>query len=99
MLSDAELHPGHHSIRLKHRDYRAPGDYFVTICARDKNCVFGRIAGGAVALSRLGQIVQECWMAIPDHFANVNLPALVTPGQAGAQHAAPLQRRIGDGID
>jgi REP element-mobilizing transposase RayT len=102
MPCDDELHPGHHSIRLQHRDYGAPGDYFVTFCAYEKKCVFGRIAGGAMALSPLGQIVHECWTAIPLHFPNVRLPALVVmPNhvhgvieivcQAGAQHAEPLQ--------
>jgi REP element-mobilizing transposase RayT len=105
MPSDDELHPGHHSIRLKYRDYRAPGDYFVTVCAHEKKCVFGRIAGGAMVLSPLGQIVHECWTAIPLHFPNVRLPAsVVMPSQvhgiieivcqAGEQHVAPLREVV-----
>ena len=105
MVSDEALHPGHHSIRLKHRDYRTPGVYFVTICTHQKRCTLGRISGDTTGLSPLGQVVHESWVAIPFHFAHVNLPAVVImPNhvhglieivcQAGAQYPVPPQRNF-----
>lgn len=39
----------HHrrSIRLKGYDYSQNGAYFITICAQNKECLFGRITVGA----------------------------------------------------
>ena len=102
MSSDEKLLPGHHSIRLEHRDYRAPGTYFVTICTYQRRCSLTKIAGDTTYLFPLGQIVHESWVAIPSHSAQVNLHAFVVmPNhihglieiacQAGAQQAAPLQ--------
>jgi REP-associated tyrosine transposase len=69
MESDTEKH--RRSIRLKYRDYALPGPYFVTICAHEKRCVFGSIVGARLAPSELGQLVRECWVAIPIHFPQV----------------------------
>ncbi len=103
MSEDEGLYPGHRSIRLKGRDYSAPGFYFVTICVHNKWCIFGRIIGGRVNLSALGKIARESWIAIPSHFAWGHLhDFVIMPNhvhgiikiacQAGAQHAAPLHR-------
>ena len=95
-----KLHPGHHSIRLKEYDYSAAGFYFVTICASERKCVLGAFHEGHIKLSVLGETVRECWLAIPRHFAKVNLHEFVImPNHlhgiveivaVGAQHAAPL---------
>jgi REP-associated tyrosine transposase len=77
MASDDELHPGHHSMRLKHRDYSLPGLYFVTICTHEKACILGRIVDRSMYPSPLGNIVAEIWNALPAHFAHVKLPAFV----------------------
>ena len=49
----------HHrrSIRLRGYDYRQPGAYFVTICARDRQPIFGEIVGGEMRSNAWGQIV------------------------------------------
>jgi putative transposase len=103
MSSDEQLHPGHHSIRLEHRDYRAPGIYFVTICTYENNFTLRKIVERVMVPSALGQIVRECWIAIPDHFAHANLGAfIIMPNhihglieigrQTGAQCVAPLRK-------
>ena len=53
----------HHrrSIRLKGYDYTQPGAYFVTICAYQRNEIFGAIVGKSMQLSPLGIIVQSEW--------------------------------------
>ena len=69
----------HHreSIRLKGYDYSQPGGYFVTIVAQNRECLFGEIAGGEVQLSRAGRIVQQAWMDLPNHYADVVLDEFV----------------------
>lgn len=66
----------HENIRLRGNDYRQ-GAYFVMLCSIQRQELFGRIAGdGTDALMELndaGHIVDECWRAIPDHFAHARL--------------------------
>jgi putative transposase len=52
----------HHrrSIRLKGHDYAQPGAYFVTICTRDRECLFGHVVNGEIA--------RRGWEEIPHHF-------------------------------
>ena len=65
----------HHrrSIRLKGYDYSQAGLYFITICVQDHVCLFGDIVNDEMVLNTEGIIVEECWMAIPEHFPNVVL--------------------------
>ncbi len=65
------------SIRLKGFDYSHPGAYFLTICAAEQKCVFGKIEAGLVHENTLGNIVHACWQQVPDHFANVEIDAFV----------------------
>ncbi len=53
--------PSRRSIRLKAYDYGEVGAYFVTLCTRDRACLFGDIVDDAVRLSAYGQIVNEEW--------------------------------------
>ena len=61
------------SIRLPGYDYSQPGGYFVTVCTKDRECVFGEVAGGQVRLSPLGQIAAGCLADLPSHFQDVEL--------------------------
>jgi REP element-mobilizing transposase RayT len=65
------------SIRLQGSDYSEPGGYFVTICAAGRNNLFGRIENGRVCLNALGEVVLECWLAIPEHFSNADLKEFI----------------------
>jgi hypothetical protein len=40
--SSPDLHPGHHTIRLKGFDYTQLGFYFVTICTTNKSVYLER---------------------------------------------------------
>jgi putative transposase len=53
----------HHrrSIRLTGYDYSQTGAYFVTICARDRECLFGDIVGEEMRLNEYGRIAGESW--------------------------------------
>jgi REP element-mobilizing transposase RayT len=69
----------HHrkAIHLKEYDYSQPGEYFVTICTKDHECIFGSIVNGAMDLSERGRIVKGCWKGIPEHFPNVELDSFI----------------------
>jgi putative transposase len=62
-----------HSPRLKGFDYSKPGEYFVTMCTRNRLCTLGQIVGGTMRVSELGRIAGDCWKSIPDHFGNARV--------------------------
>ena len=49
--------PNRHSIRLPHYDYSDAGYYFVTICAHQHRCLFGKAENGKIIYNRFGLIV------------------------------------------
>ncbi len=65
----------HHrrSIRLKGYDYSQAGLYFITICCQDRACLFGNIVDGEMICNDMGNIANQCWLAIPNHFPNMVL--------------------------
>lgn len=103
----------HHrnSIRLREYDYTSHGAYFVTICAALKQDLFGEIVNGEMRLNPLGEIVESCWLELPEHFQHAKLDAFVimpnhvhfivwleaTPVPVGATHCAPLHDRTAHG--
>jgi len=64
----------HHrrSIRLKGYDYSQAGEYFVTIVTWQRECMFGDVVNGNVALNEFGRIVEKWWNQIPAHFPSVD---------------------------
>jgi putative transposase len=96
--------PKRRSLRLPDFDYSSDGLYFVTICSRDRACLFGSVVDDAVRLSRLGRIVEDEWRGMPlrwrssvvlDEFVVMpnHLHGIVWLTRAG--HAPPLQTVIG----
>lgn len=69
----------HHrrSIRLRGYDYSSAGAYFITVCAHERECLFGEIVGGEMRLSEAGQVVRSVWNGLPSHYPNVELDAFV----------------------
>ncbi len=61
------------TIRLKKYDYSLPGAYFVTICAYNKEYLFGEIINGKIFLNRYGKIVHNCWYDLTNHYKNIKL--------------------------
>src|SRR5262249_7803892 len=51
--------------RLAGYDYAQAGVYFVTICVRDRACLFGRVQGDTVGLTKIGEVVDAAWREIP----------------------------------
>lgn len=61
-----------HTFRAEWHDYNS-GIYFVTICANDRRHIFGNIYEDNMMLSGIGNVVNNCLIAIPDHHINVEL--------------------------
>jgi REP element-mobilizing transposase RayT len=66
---------GHHrkSKRFQSHDYASAAAYFVTIVAKHRTCLFGRVAGGKMMFSPSGHIADEYFRSIPEHFANAEI--------------------------
>ncbi len=65
----------HHrrSIRLHEYDYSAAGAYFVTLCAFQRECLFGEIVDGEIVLNEMGRTVAAEWEKTPTMRPNVSL--------------------------
>ena len=70
--------PKRKNNRLKEYDYSQNGAYFITICSKDKVCVFSQITVGTsnarpyeVALTSIGTIIDNAINEIPKHYNSV----------------------------
>jgi REP element-mobilizing transposase RayT len=61
------------TTRLNGYDYSKPGNYFITICTKDREQLFGEIMNEKIILSETGKIVSECWLDLPNHYPNIIL--------------------------
>ena len=69
----------HHrrSIRLKEYNYSGVGAYFVTLCAFQRECLFGDVVDSEMLVNPYGEIVRECWKRLPDYFPYVEIDGFV----------------------
>jgi hypothetical protein len=65
------------SARLRNYDYGKNGAYFVTICTKDRQHFFGEIIHNKMILSEIGNLTNEYWYEIPEHFPFVKLGAFI----------------------
>jgi len=97
----------HHrrSIRLRGYDYAQAGDYYVTLCVKEWESLLGAILRNEMLLSRIGEIVKECWEGIPGHFPRAALDQYVIMpdhmhgiialvDQVGTRHAVSRLEKI-----
>ncbi|MFA6659144.1 MAG: transposase [Victivallaceae bacterium] len=61
------------SARLKGWDYSSPGHYFITICTKNRKCLFGEIKNGKMLPNQYGEILENCWNDLPNHYPNLKL--------------------------
>ena len=61
------------SARLQSWDYGWVGEYFITICTKDRLHHFGKIVNGEMILSNIGVIANLMWYEIRNHQKNVEL--------------------------
>lgn len=67
----------HHrrSVRLRRYDYNQEGAYFITICAKDRKHLFGKIIDKEMYMNKFGEIVYKEWEALPDRWEHIELGA------------------------
>lgn len=63
--------------RLKGYDYSMNGYYYITVCAYNRQEVFGEIRNKNMQINQYGQIVEEVWFQIPKHFTNIELDKFI----------------------
>lgn len=56
-----QRYPQRQSIRFCGYDYSQEGLYFVTICVKDKACLFGNVVDDEMVLNDVGRIACEEW--------------------------------------
>jgi REP element-mobilizing transposase RayT len=56
------------SARAPWWDYNGNGTYFITICCKNRIPYFGKIQNGRMQLNKHGQVANDCWANIPNHF-------------------------------
>ncbi len=74
MPYDPRLHH-RRSIRLRGYDYSGGGAYFITICSREKQLLFGDIVEGEMILTEEGRIVPRIWHTLPKTYDSLVLDA------------------------
>ena len=97
------------STRLRGYDYSQPGSYFITICVKDRECLFGEIHNGKIILNEIGKIAISSWNNLKSYFPKVNLDTfvvmpnhmhgiveLVADGNVGARLPRPYTPFLGN---
>jgi putative transposase len=69
----------HHrrSIRLKGYDYSQAGLYFITICVKDRACLFGNIINGEMILNDAGKMVEKWYFELENKFPDIQCHEMV----------------------
>ncbi|OGC57386.1 hypothetical protein A3H26_03280 [candidate division WWE3 bacterium RIFCSPLOWO2_12_FULL_36_10] len=65
------------SIRLKNHDYSRVGKYFITICTKNRECLFGDVVNGEVVLNDIGNTINTQWNKLLNRFNNIQLDEYV----------------------
>jgi putative transposase len=94
-------------LRLKEYSYSQPGAYFVTVCTKNKQCIFGKIYNEEMKLSDKGEIVKKEWLktavirpyvrldqfvVMPNHFHAI---LWIEKDDRGTARCAPTISRFG----
>ena len=69
-MYNPEIHH-RHSTRLKEYDYSSKGLYFITVCAQDKKCMFGKIINGDMYLNEAGRMIQKWYLKTSAKFPDI----------------------------
>ena len=45
----------------------------MTICTQGRQEIFGEIIDGEMCMNEYGEIVEKCWLDLPNHYSNIEL--------------------------
>jgi len=95
-------------MRLKGYDYSNPGAYFITVCTKDVECMFGEVVNGKVHLNGPGEIVKREWLKTFDMRKNLGLDEyVIMPNHfhgivnikcRGTARCAPTREQFGEPV-
>ena len=102
MLYNPEKHR-RRTIRLQDYDYSQAGAYFITVCTKNRERLFGDVVGETMNLSVVGKMAKMFFEAIPSHFQSValdefivmpnHLHGIIIIQNVGVQNFEPLQKQ------
>lgn len=70
-------YPDRRNTRLRKNNYNAPGAYFVTVCTKNRKCVFGDADAEGMHLNNLGKIILSVWHGLAVHYHSANFDSFV----------------------
>jgi putative transposase len=70
-MKEKDKRPNQRSIRLPGYDYSRTGAYFVTICTKDRKCLFGDIVNREMVLNDPGQMVKKWHGELENKFPDI----------------------------
>lgn len=76
-MSYHKKHRNRRSVRLKGYDYSSPGEYFITICTQNRECLFGDVVDGKMVLNEFGKIAHDKWLKTESIRDNVELDLFI----------------------
>jgi len=76
-VNDFKNNKNRKSQRLTTYDYSQDGLYFITICTKDRQELFGEIKNKTMILNRLGEIIKNSLINISNYFENIFLDTYV----------------------
>lgn len=65
--------PKRKSYRLPGYDYSLAGAYFVTIIAKNRQCLFGNVTNGTMDINEVGKIITYAWQNLEKTYSYVFL--------------------------
>lgn len=65
------------SNRLKEYNYSQAGCYFITICTKDREELFGEVINGGMILNQLGKIVEKQLLWLANQYIYIELDSFV----------------------
>jgi REP element-mobilizing transposase RayT len=69
MNYNPEIHK-RRSIRLKEYDYSEEGGYFITICTKERSCLFGNVIDCQIQLNNAGKMIETWWQKLSGKYEN-----------------------------
>jgi len=69
--------PLRRSLRLQGYDYSQAGAYYVTVCTRDREFLFGDVVRGQMQINEVGRIVETTWRSLPQFYAGIELDGFI----------------------
>jgi len=76
MIYDPSIHH-RRSLRLQGYDYSKEGAYFVTVCTRNRKCLFGNITDKEMTLNDAGRMIRSIWQEFPERFPNIDVDKFI----------------------